>query len=135
MRFMAWHVEYFKAKPAAQGRSGIYEEGKDLDVGESLLVFISFEKADENRSEEVLKRGTEEIANVADNIGVGTVILNPYAHLFAELSNPGFAQRMLALFQQKLSERFEVHKLAFGLFYEIELKAKGHKLSRISRIV
>ncbi len=135
MRFMAWHVEYFRARPAAHGRSEVYEEGKDLDVGESLLVFISFEKIDEPRSEEVLNRGAEEIAKVAGDIGVDTIVLNPYAHLFAELSNPEFAQRMLALFQQKLSERFEVHRLAFGLFYEIELKAKGHKLSRVSRTV
>lgn len=135
MRFMAWHVEYFRAKPAAQGRSSVYEEGKDLDVGESLLVFLSFEKNDENREEEVLDRSTEEIAKIAGSIGVGTIVLNPYAHLFAELSNPEFAQRMLGLLRQKLSERFEVYRLAFGLFYEMELKAKGHKLSRISRSI
>ncbi len=135
MRFMAWHVEYFRAKPAAQGRSGIYENGKDLDVGESLLVFVSFEKNDENREEDVLVGGAEEIGKIAGNVGVDTIVLNPYAHLFAELSNPEFAQRMLELLQQKLAAHFTVYKLAFGLFYEIELRAKGHKLSRISRII
>ena len=69
-------------------------------------------------------------------IGVRSIVLNPFAHLFGELANPQDAMSMLTMLEKQLLDRnFSVQRLSFGIFYEIELKAKGHKLSRMSREV
>ncbi len=136
MRFLCWHVDYFKAIPKDKGRSPVIEEGAPIDVGESLLIFANFEKPDEQRQEDVIDRAVIEIQKISSQLGVAQIVLNPFAHLFAENASPQESAIMLAKLQKALLDRnFTVHKLAFGIFYEIELKAKGHKLARIARTV
>ncbi|MGC8710421.1 MAG: threonyl-tRNA synthetase editing domain-containing protein [Candidatus Micrarchaeia archaeon] len=133
---MAWHVEYFKAKPTESGRSTLVEDAKPIECGESLLVFASFEKSDESKETDIVDRAVNEIQSIASQLGINAIILNPFAHLFADLAKPQAANEMLNALYARLSDRkFSVCKLAFGMFYEIELKAKGHKLARISRII
>ncbi len=135
MRFLCWHVDYFRAKPAGKGRSTVIEEGKEIDVEKSaMLLFISFEKSDEPAAEDVLDRAVGEIGSIAAQLNEHTIILNPFAHLFGELSSPQFGAEMIEKLAERLKDRkFEVYRLSFGIFYEIELKAKGHKLARMSR--
>ncbi len=136
MRFMAWHVEYFKAVPKDEGRSPLLEKGTALDVGESLLVFVSFEKGDMQKRVDIIDRAVAELSKITGQIGVTAIVLNPFAHLFGDLASPSDASVMLNDLYNKLRDRnFTVHKLAFGMFYEIELKAKGHKLARVSRSI
>ncbi len=136
MRFLAWHVDYFRAQPADSGRSSIIEEAQPVSAGESLLVFASFEKGDEQKEIDITDRAALEIQRIASQLGVSSIVLNPFAHLFGELASPEAARSMLELLYKKLSDRnFKVYKLAFGKFYEIELKAKGHKLARIARSI
>ena len=134
MRFLAWHVEYFKASPIERGRSKIVESAEQVGTGEALLVFASFEKSDEQRSD-IIEASASSISEIAKGIGVHDIIINPFAHLFGELSGPEFAQSATDKLAERLSQGYAVKKLAFGWFYEIELKAKGHKFARQSRIV
>lgn len=136
-RLMAWHVDYFRATPSERGRSAITEEGDAVDVGDALLVFISFEKSDEASESRILDRVYNELSSLASQLKVKTIVLNPFAHLFGELANPQTAAKMTNELYEMLKSRgnFDAHKMSFGLFYEIELKAKGHRLSRVSRII
>jgi threonyl-tRNA synthetase len=136
MRFLAWHVDYVRAEPTERGRSGLVEEAKSVSAENALLVFASFEKSDEPRQAEVTEKAISEIASIAAQLKVTRIILNPFAHLFAEQSKPEVAIEMLERLRAGLSSRsFDVQKLAFGMFYELELKAKGHRLSRIARSI
>ncbi|MFP3278608.1 MAG: threonyl-tRNA synthetase editing domain-containing protein [Candidatus Micrarchaeota archaeon] len=136
MRFMAWHVDYFKAFPTEHGRSSLVEEAKPVECGEALLLFISFEKGDVEKKVEIIDKAVNEIQTIASQLKVNTLILNPFAHLFADLAKPGDAVAMLNELSKRLEDRkFSVCRLSFGMFYEIELKAKGHRLARISRII
>ncbi|ASI14251.1 threonyl-tRNA synthetase [Candidatus Mancarchaeum acidiphilum] len=136
MKFMMWHVDYFKATPADQGRSTLVGDSSSLDVKNALLFFISFEKSDNDDYVNIIDKAVNEIQSISSQLGVYTLVLNPYAHMFADLTDPGHAIKMLDLLEERLSQRnFKVYKMAFGRFYEIELKAKGHKLSRISRSI
>ena len=133
-RFMAWHVEYFRAEPKGSGRSSLIDEGRPVSSGESILVFISFEKKDAARKIDVVDSIVRELSTMSAAIGVRSIVLNPFAHLFGDLANPQDAMSMLTMLEKQLLDRnFSVQRLAFGIFYEIELKAKGHKLSRMSR--
>lgn len=136
MRFLAWHVDHVLAEPTERGRSTLVEDPRPVRAENALLVFANFEKNDESHPAEVVERATAEIASVAAQLKVKDVVLNPFAHLFAEPSKPEAAADMLNQIQSALVKRgFDVQKLSFGMFYELDLKAKGHRLSRIARSV
>lgn len=136
MRFMCWHVDYVKAFPKGSGRSDLLERGVPIDAGESLLLFVNFEKKDETQQQETVDAAVYEIQKISAQLGVASIVLNPFAHLFVENASPQESILMLSLLEKKLLDHnFTVKKLSFGIFYELELKAKGHKLSRISRSI
>ncbi len=56
MRFLAWHVDYVRAEPTERERSGLVEEAKPVRAENALLVFASFEKSDESRQTEVVRK-------------------------------------------------------------------------------
>lgn len=133
---MCWHVENFKATPTEKGRSTLVEQPKPIESGEALLLFVSFEKADEPKLVDVVDRAVNEIVAIAGQLGVYSVVLNPFAHMFGELSSPKAAQEGMDMLYSRLKDRnFSVQRLSFGMFYELELKAKGHRLARISRSI
>jgi threonyl-tRNA synthetase len=136
MRFLAWHVDYLRAEPVARGRSALVEESKPVRAENALLVFANFEKTDESHQADVIDNAISEIASIAAQLKITTIVLNPFAHLFAEPSKPEVAINMLDQLCSGLAKRdFDVQRLAFGMFYELELKAKGHRLSRIARSI
>ena len=134
MRFLAWHVEWFRAVPTEKGRSPIVEDARTVEAENAILVFANFEKSDESRQSEIVAKASSELSSIANNLKVETIILNPFAHLFAEPSTPDSAVSMLTALEGYLTANgFRVQRLAFGMFYELELKAKGHRFSRIAR--
>jgi threonyl-tRNA synthetase len=134
MRFLAWHVDYVKAEPTERGRSGLVEQSKPVRAENALLIFANFEKSDESHQVEVIEKATGEISSIAAQLKIRTIVLNPFAHLFAEPSKPEVAIEMLdQLYKSLVKKNLDVQKLAFGMFYELELRAKGHRLSRIAR--
>ncbi|MFQ6076023.1 MAG: threonyl-tRNA synthetase editing domain-containing protein, partial [Candidatus Bathyarchaeia archaeon] len=58
------------------------------------------------------------------------------AHLFGELSTPEVAIKTLMLTEEGLVQHgFKVTRTPFGWFNTLELRAKGHPLSRVARRV
>ncbi|MCL4447198.1 MAG: hypothetical protein M1556_00680 [Candidatus Thermoplasmatota archaeon] len=134
MRFLAWHVGQFLAVPTEKGRSPIVEEARTVEADNAILVFANFEKGDEPHQTEIVTKAANEIASVAANLKVTSIVLNPFVHLFGEPSTPESAVSMLKMLDESLTARgLQVQRLAFGMFYELELKAKGHRFSRIAR--
>lgn len=136
MRFLAWHVDYVTATPTESGRSAIVESAEPVHAENALLLFVNFEKSDEAKQAAVVSNAINEIISINTQLKVNSIVLNPFAHLFAEPCSLDAAKSMLnALYDGLAAKQIDVKKLAFGMFYELELKAKGHRLSRISRII
>ena len=136
MRFLAWHVDRVSAEPAERGRSPIVEEPRSVKAENALLVFANFEKSDEQDPALIVEKATAEIDSIAGQLKVKSVVLNPFAHLFGELASPRAAVDMLTRLDAGLTEKgYAVQRLAVGMFYELELKAKGHRLARIARSI
>ena len=138
MRFLAWHVDYFKCCITERGRSPLVEEYDDPEtVAENaLLVLASVEKRDEMSPETVAEKAAAEIAAHAANLKVRTIVLHPFAHLFGQLSRPATAVRVLQMVEEGLRARgLAVTRTPFGWFNTLEIRAKGHPLSRVARIV
>lgn len=132
------HVDYFSSTVTERGRSKIIEDvsSETTTVNEALLILASVEKQDEVNPEDVSKKAIEEIFRLAQQLKVNTIVLHPFAHLFGELSRPEIAIRTLKLVAEELAKHgFKVIRTPFGWFNTLELKAKGHPLSRVARIV
>jgi len=136
MRFLSFHCEYFKYKTTKRSRSKVFEELTDLNKENSLdnliLLFISVEKKDENNPK-LIEKTVIEIEKIIKQIKVSNIVLLSFAHLFGDLSTPEFSLKILKELEDLLKERYTVLRPPFGWFNELEIKAKGHPLSRISR--
>lgn len=137
MRFLSFHCDYFRYKATKRSRSKIFEElteeNRENGFENVIALYISVEKRDEG-STEFIPNAIKEIEKIATQLKVSNIILLSFAHLFGELSNPEFGLKALKNLERKLVENgFNVLRPPFGWFNELELKAKGHPLSRISR--
>ncbi len=137
MRLLIWHVDNFLAEPTERGRSKIADAApKAVSVSDGLVVFAACEKRDEPEPEAVAERATAAIVEVAKQLGARAVVLHSFAHLFVELSSPQVARQVLDRIQAMLAEQgYAVEQSAFGWFNRLEIKAKGHPLSRVARQV
>jgi len=137
MRVLIWHVDAFAAEPEQRGRSKIADaQPQPVRIEEGLVVFAACEKADEGEPEAVATCATEAIVDIAGRLGTRTVVLHSFSHLFVELSSPAVARAILDAMQRQLEERgYTVSQTAFGYFNRLEIRAKGHPLSRVARQV
>ncbi len=140
MRMLMVHVDQFSSTITKKGRSKIVENydptSKTTQVNEALIILTSVEKKDELSPRNVSKKAADEITKLARQVKVNTIVLHPFAHLFADLSRPDIAVETLKLTEGELVERgFKVIRTPFGWFNTLELKAKGHPLSRVARKV
>jgi threonyl-tRNA synthetase len=134
------HVDRFCSTITDKGRSRIIEsydpDSRTVEVDEALLILVSVEKKDETSPENVSRKAAEEAANLARQLKVRTIVLHPFAHLFGELSSPDVAIGVLKLTEENLVRSgFKVVRTPFGWFNTLELKAKGHPLSRVARTI
>jgi len=138
MRVLIWHVEEFVCTITERGRSPIVEEFEEpvTAVEDALLLLVSVEKADEADPAGVARKAANDIAAHAAQLKVRTVVVHPFAHLFGELSRPRTAVKVL----DATAEGLRAHGLIairtpFGWFNELEIRAKGHPLSRLARVI
>lgn len=138
MRFLAVHVDHFKSTITEKGRSKLIESYDDpaTEVSEALILLTSVEKTDEAAPEVVADRAAAEVAQLAANLKVSTLVVHSFAHLFAELSRPEVAVEVMKALETRLRERgYNVIRTPFGWFNTLEIKAKGHPLSRVARTI
>jgi len=137
MRMLIWHVDSFAAEPTERGRSKLADEApQTVRVEEALVVFAASEKADEPGPDAVAERAVAAVIDVARRLGEQTIVLHSFAHLFVELSTPATAKAILDQMQTTLeAQGYSVRQSAFGWFNRLEMRAKGHPLSRVARQV
>ncbi|HEY0090335.1 MAG TPA: threonyl-tRNA synthetase editing domain-containing protein [Candidatus Lokiarchaeia archaeon] len=139
MRFLSFHVDFFRYNVTTKGRStvieDITEENKKNQVQNALVLFISMDKSDEANAE-ILEKGINEIEKITKQLKISNIVIIPFAHLFGQLSSLEYAFESFKNIESLLKlKSYSVLRLPFGWFNELEMKAKGHPLSRISRIV
>ncbi len=137
MRLLIWHVDSFTAEPTERGRSKIADaEPRAASVTDGLVIFAAVEKSDEPEPDAVAARAAQDIAEVARQLGARDILLHSFAHLFVDLSTPATARDVLNAAQRLLeADGYAVSQSAFGWFNRLEMRAKGHPLSRVARQV
>lgn len=136
MRFLGWHLEKFTSTVTEKSRSPLREESpqEKIEMDNALLIFASIEKEDEGKEEKVVSKTLELIKEHAKNLGVKNIVIHSFAHLFSQPASPETALKVLEELTTRLRESgFKVARTPFGWFNALEIKAKGHPLSRIAR--
>ena len=135
MKILALHCDYIKFKPLKKALRKPEELSKEregeIEVKNPLVIMTAVEKADETNPN-LIKQYTDEIKDIAKQVGAKEIVLYPYAHLSSSLSKPDFAQQTLEKAEKELKE-FKISRAPFGYYKEFELKCKGHPLSELSR--
>ncbi len=137
MRFLSFHCDYFKYVVKKKSRSEIIEELSEQNreglMDNVIVLFISVEKQDESNPT-YLQKAINEIQKISTQLKVSNIVILSFAHLFGELSDQKFGFEALKELQNKLEQiDYKTIRPPYGWFNELELKAKGHPLSRISR--
>jgi threonyl-tRNA synthetase len=138
MKILSLHCDYLKFKPikkAIRKPEELSEEmKKEIEVKEPLGIFVAVEKSDEKDLKKAIENLIENILDLREKVKAERVVLYPYAHLSANLSNPEFAQEVLQGAETELKKRkIEVFRAPFGYYKSFELKCKGHPLAELSR--
>lgn len=137
MRALIWHVDSFACRITEKGRSPLVEPlvERETRVNEALLVLTSVEKGDERAPSVVATRAATMLADHARKLRVNTIVLHSFAHLFAELAAPADALAIMQEIAARLrNDGLTVVRTPFGWFNELDIKAKGHPLSRLARV-
>ena len=132
------HVDYFKCEITEKGRSNLTGEyaSPTTEINEALIILSSVEKEDGVDPEKIAQNAVKEIAGLAEKVKTKNIVLHPFAHLFGELSTPQTAIQVLKIMESDLIQKgFNTIYTPFGWFNTLEIKAKGHPLSRVARII
>lgn len=137
MRLLIWHMDLFAAEPTERGRSKVADVApQPVRAEDALVVFAAAGKRDEGDVDGVVARAQATIAEVAGQVGARTLVLHSFAHLFTELASPAVAKHLLDAIEAGLrADGYTVSQTAFGWFNRLEMRTKGHPLSRVAREV
>jgi len=136
MRILIWHCDSFRSEVTQRGRSPVCEDvtAPLIETGECLLVYAACEKQDEETPDAIVGLTSLEVMKLARQLKVQTIVLHSFAHLFVELASPRAALDILKNVEARLSqEGFDVFSTPFGWFNTLDIKAKGHPISRVAR--
>ena len=132
------HCDYFKSEMTEKTRSPLREETVSpvVEAKNCLVVLAAVEKIDETDPTATVGAASDEIKKLARELNVERIILHSFAHLFTKLATPQIALNVLRKIQTNLSkDSLTVLRTPFGWFNTLEVKAKGHPLSRVARQV
>ena|SRR3989454_11006968 len=136
MRALLWHVSAFRAEVTERGRSSLVEapEPKVIETADAILVLAAAERMDEPDPARIGALAGEAVAAHAMSLRVERIAVLPFAHLFAELATPQAAVDALdTLVATVRANGLAAERAPFGWFHTLEIRAKGHPLSRVAR--
>ncbi|WP_460123241.1 threonyl-tRNA synthetase editing domain-containing protein [Stetteria hydrogenophila] len=103
-------------------------------VGECVVAFVSVEDGD---TEVEAALAAEEVVAHAARVGVGRVLLYPFAHLSPSLAPPKTAYSVLLKLEAEVRRRFkgEALRAPFGWYKAFRVHCAGHPMCELSRTV
>lgn len=139
MRLLLLHCEYFEyavREQAVKNPEKLDDASKEGRFENILVAFCTIEKEDEANPDEVVEKTAASIAEVAEKVRAGRLLVYPYAHLSSSLASRDTAISILDGLTTKLREGgYEVHRSPFGYYKSFNLRCLGHPLSELSRTI
>ena len=138
MKILLIHSDFieFVAKQKAIKTAEDWEKGQKTKIEDCLVIFMAVEKKDEGKINEVTKKMFDEVEKVAKEIKTKKLVFYPYAHLSSELSSTSTALEILLKSEQIAKQnKYESYHAPFGWYKSFNIKAKGHPMSELSRVI
>jgi threonyl-tRNA synthetase len=137
MRLLFVHADHleFEAVTAAGEDPAETDAPMEGRMEDCVVVSATVERADEADPGAVVANGATEVRDVADQLNTRRVVLYPSAHLSNDLAVPDSATAVFRGLRTKLDGDFEVLRAPVGWYTAVEVAAKGHPLSVLSRRV
>ena len=138
MRILLIHSDYLNY--TVKNKTPVAEEIEDAKMqgafDDSLVVFTSVEKEDEDNPEGIVKNLVSEVIKTNEQVKAENIVLYPYAHLSSSLGSPKVAIKILKDTEEALlAENLNVKRVPFGWYKAFEISCKGHPLSELSRTI
>lgn len=130
MRILLIHADFMEYEVKKKTKIAEPFEGKGEKAEEVLVVFTAVENGDNSNT---VENAVKEVSEVFEKVNAERILIYPYAHLSSNLSDPDTAVRLLREMEEKLSEKYEVHRSPFGWYKAFRISCKGHPLSELSR--
>jgi len=111
-------------------------EPKSHSFQDCLVVFVTIERGDFSRRQEILKEFVSDVYGHIKRLKVACIVVYPYAHLSDDLEEARLALRMLKFVDKEFKSRlreFSYHRAPFGWYKEFKLHCLGHPMSELSR--
>jgi len=98
----------------------------------ALIAFIAAERGDDVRC---IQKASGDIVSLATKVGAGSIVINPFAHLSANLGKPDEARVNLEALAQLIETQTEmpVHYTSFGWYKSFGMEVLGHGDSQVFR--
>jgi threonyl-tRNA synthetase len=123
--------EVKKQTPVAEELLDELRSGRSQEV---LVAFITVEKEDEGKEDQVVEEAAADLVEVAERVGAERIMVYPYAHLSPSLASPEAAKNVLKGVAAALSDKgLDVKRAPFGWYKSFSISCKGHPLSELSR--
>ncbi|RLF14497.1 MAG: threonine--tRNA ligase [Thermoprotei archaeon] len=130
------HLAYRVTSEAVKEPEPLEPQRREASFNECLVAFTAVESLDEEDPEGVGVAAAKEVAEVARKLGVGLVVVYPYAHLSTSLAGPSAALKALQAMERELAHLgLRAHRAPFGWYKAFTLACKGHPLIELSRAV
>lgn len=138
MKALYIHAKEFFYRPVEKVNISIVEgiEPKSYTFQDCLVVFVTIEKGDFSRRQEILREFVSDVSGHIERLKVACIVVYPYAHLSDVLEEPRLALRMLKFIDKEFKSKFRevsYHRAPFGWYKEFRLHCLGHPLSELSR--
>jgi len=139
LRLLLIHADYFEyqvREPALSTPEVVTNERKKLSTNNTLVVFVTVEKEDEAKVDNVVKEACETILDVYNKLSPLSVVIYPYAHLSSSLASPRVALEALEKLESEVKGHgLKVFRAPFGWYKSFTIKCKGHPLAELSRSI
>jgi len=138
LKMLLIHCDYFsylttrRTKLAEELPNGC----KSCAFKDALVVFVTAEKVDEKNPQKVVVKGSGEIVNVSNKMGIKNIIIFPFVHLSDEICSPDVGSYIIkSIYDDLASLDYTVDKAPFGWEKVFSMTSKGHPLAELSRTI
>jgi threonyl-tRNA synthetase len=132
LKILQLHVDFVEYRPIKKEIQAAEEAEKAAVRKEELVVLFTAVETDD--SAETAEKAVEEARSFLKQLGVGRLMIYPFAHLSQDLARPSDALPVLKAMEAAAKQAgLEVYRAPFGWNKELQVKVKGHPLAEMSR--
>jgi Archaea-specific editing domain of threonyl-tRNA synthetase len=134
MKLLCFQAKRFRWKTHSKTLPAAADQDVELEVTETVVVFVHAEKADEEeqRSQSIRRQTLKHIKWLANKKGLKNIVIHSFTHLGGETASSAFAEAFIDTLAETLrATAYAVWITPFGYFCEWDLSVYGDSLAKV----